>query len=175
MRLKALDVIVDFLYERVESLVLESRQRRLKKSLHYCGSNIIIYEHVVFAGPGGLDIGDNTSIAPFVHVWCGGRVIIGANCMIGSHVAITSLTHDYTQNVMHNNMIAKPVVIEDEVWIGTHAIILPGIRVGRGAVIGAGSVVTRDIPPHSVAYGVPATVRFMRNNLPTSEISPAGP
>ena len=124
---------------------------------------------------GGLDIGDNTSIAPFVHVWCGGRVIIGANCMIGSHVAITSLTHDYTQNVMHNNMIAKPVVIEDEVWIGTHAIILPGIRVGRGAVIGAGSVVTRDIPPHSVAYGVPATVRFMRNNLPTSEISPAGP
>lgn len=53
MRLKALDVIVDFLYERVESLVLESRQRRLKKSLHYCGSNIIIYEHVVFAGPGG--------------------------------------------------------------------------------------------------------------------------
>ena len=86
--------------------------------------------------------------------------------MIGSHVAITSLTHDYTEDNMYNTTLAKPVVIEDEVWIGAHAIILPGTRVGRGAVIGAGSVVTRDIPPYAVAYGVPAKVRFVRNCVP---------
>lgn len=174
MRTRALDRITDFLCERVEKLFLESQQKRLRKSLHHCGSNVIIYENVIFAGAEALDIGDNTSIAPFVHIWCGGRVIIGANCMIGSHVAITSLTHDYTESKMYNTTVAKPVVIEDEVWIGAHAVILPGTRVGRGAVIGAGSVVTRDIPPYSVAYGVPATVRLVRNSFPASKMDRPG-
>jgi galactoside O-acetyltransferase len=61
-------------------------------------------------------------------------------------------------------MQKAPVVIEDEVWIGSHVVILPGVRIGQGAVIGAGSVVSRSIPPNAIAYGVPARVMRMRGD-----------
>ncbi|HVU32284.1 MAG TPA: DapH/DapD/GlmU-related protein, partial [Opitutaceae bacterium] len=54
--------------------------------------------------------------------------------------------------------------IEDEAWIGTHVTILPGVRIGRGAVIGAGSIVTRDIPPDTIAFGSPATPQRHRSS-----------
>ncbi len=53
---------------------------------------------------------------------------------------------------------SKPIVIEDKVWIGSNAVVLPGVRIGFGAVIGAGSVVSRDIPPMTVAVGTPCRV-----------------
>lgn len=136
--------------------------RTLRARIHHCGRGVTIYHPVAFHGPEALDIGDNTSIAHFVHIWCGGRVIIGASCMIGSHVSISSLTHDHREPEMIHTMVAKPVVIEDGVWIGSHAVILPGVTLGRGSVIGAGSVVTRDVPPLAIAYGVPAKVMGYR-------------
>jgi acetyltransferase-like isoleucine patch superfamily enzyme len=51
---------------------------------------------------------------------------------------------------------ARPVIVEDDVWIGTRAVILPGVRIGYGSVIGAGSVVTKDVPPMTVVAGIPA-------------------
>jgi acetyltransferase-like isoleucine patch superfamily enzyme len=78
--------------------------------------------------------------------------------MISSHVAITSLGHDTTAPVMLGTAICAPVIIDDDVWIGAHCVILPGVHVGQGAVIGAGAVVTRDVPPRSIVAGVPATV-----------------
>jgi acetyltransferase-like isoleucine patch superfamily enzyme len=53
---------------------------------------------------------------------------------------------------------SKPIILEDDVWLGARVIVLKGVTIGQGAVIGAGSVVTRDIPPHSVAVGQPARV-----------------
>ncbi|MDM8515107.1 acyltransferase [Desulfobacterales bacterium HSG16] len=138
------------------------KNTHLKLSMHYCGNNVMIYQPVVFYGPEALDIGDNTSVAPFVHIWCGGRVIIGARCMIASHVAITSLTHDYNEKEMWKTMLASPVVIEDDVWIGAHAQIMPGVTISRGSVIGAGSLVTKDIPPYAIVYGVPAQIKEYR-------------
>lgn len=154
--------VLDTAFAWLRRALDESLDREIKRGMHFCGSNVVLYHPVVFYGPAALDIGDNTSVAPFVHIWCGGRVIIGANCMIGSHVAISSLTHDYTQPRMWETMVARPVVIEDGVWIGSHAVILPGVTVGRGAVIGAGSVVTHDVPANAVVYGVPATVNRYR-------------
>jgi len=152
--------------DRVAGLVAEwHRQwvdRTLRARLHHCGRDVTIYHPVVFHGPEALDIGDNTSIAHFVHIWCGGRVVIGANCMIGSHASISSLTHDHGQPEMIRTMVAKPVVIEDGVWIGSHAVILPGVTLGKGSVIGAGSVVTHDVPPFAIAYGAPARVTGYR-------------
>jgi galactoside O-acetyltransferase len=54
------------------------------------------------------------------------------------------------------------VIIEDEAWLGAHVVVLPGVRIGRGAVVGAGSVVTRDIPAGAVAHGAPARPRRSR-------------
>ncbi|HOA81763.1 MAG TPA: DapH/DapD/GlmU-related protein, partial [Defluviitaleaceae bacterium] len=71
-----------------------------------------------------------------------------------------STKNEYVKNKL---IKAQEIVIEDDAWIGAGAIILPGVRIGRGAVIGAGAVVTRDIPEYSIAVGVPAK--------PTKDIS----
>jgi maltose O-acetyltransferase len=158
--------LLDSVIAWIARAVDETRDRRLKRSLHFCGRNVAVYPPVVFYGAAALDIGDNSSVAPFVHIWCGGRVVIGADCMIGSHVAISSLTHDHRAANMRDTMIARPVVVEDGVWIGSHAVILPGVTLGKGAVIGAGSVVTHDVPPYAIVHGVPATVQGYRAARP---------
>ncbi|MBC8022956.1 MAG: acyltransferase [Burkholderiales bacterium] len=153
----------DTVMGRLRRWAAEYDERMLKKSLHFCGSNVVIYPPVVFYGPEALDIGDNTSVAPFVHIWCGGRVVIGANCMIASHVAISSLTHDHRNAKMWETMVAKPVHVGNGVWIGAHSVIMPGVTIGDGAVIGAGSVVTRDVAAGSIVRGVPARVAAQRS------------
>lgn len=85
---------------------------------------------------------------------------IGRDCMIGPHCYFTDANHGMALDaaVKSQPMKPAPVIIEDEVWIGAHVIVLPGVHIGRGAVIGAGSVVTSDIPSNAVAVGVPARV-----------------
>ncbi len=154
----------DWLAFRIEEWLSNSGESRLKRQMHYCGHNVRLYSPLVFYGPEALDVGDDTSIAAFVHIWCGGRVIIGARCMIGSHVAISSLTHDYQKPEMWKTIVARPVVIEDDVWIGAHAAVLPGVTVGNGAVIGAGAMVTTDVPPGVIVTGIPGRVTGSRPN-----------
>ncbi len=103
--------------------------------------------------------GRGVSINAFVHIWGQGGVTIGDNCLIASHVVVTSLTHDPQAPNHAESLIARPVVIGRNVWIGSHAVILPGVTVGDGAVIGAGAVVTKDVPPGITVVGIPATPR----------------
>jgi acetyltransferase-like isoleucine patch superfamily enzyme len=86
------------------------------------------------------------------------RIEIGRNCMIGPHCYITDANHGIAPGaaVKEQSMETGPVFIEDEVWLGAGVIVLAGVRLGRGAVVGAGAVVTKDIPPHAVFAGVPA-------------------
>lgn len=82
---------------------------------------------------------------------------IGERCLLGTYVNIIDNNfHDLTDRWRMPE--PKPVTIEDDVWIGSHVIVLPGVRIGRGAVVGAGSVVCDDIPPWTVAAGNPARV-----------------
>jgi acetyltransferase-like isoleucine patch superfamily enzyme len=93
------------------------------------------------------------------------HIEIGRRCMIGSHCYITDGDHgkEPGRSVQSQPMRTAPVILEDEVWIGSHVVILPGVRIGKGAVIGAGSVVTRSVPANAIAYGVPARVIRMRD------------
>lgn len=108
---------------------------------------------------GNVRVGNRVSMAAYVHIWGEGGVFIGDEVMIGSHTAIVSNTHDPHVDRMWNVQVLAPVRIEDNVWIGCHCIILPGVTIGTGSIIGAGSVVTRDVPPYHIAYGVPARAK----------------
>lgn len=84
------------------------------------------------------------------------EIIFGDNIALGPNVTIFSASHDYKYLNLPDT--AKSVVIGDNVWIGGNSTILPGVVVGEGSIIGAGSIVTRSIPPYSVAMGNPAVV-----------------
>jgi acetyltransferase-like isoleucine patch superfamily enzyme len=116
-------------------------------------SPVFIYEYK------NIEMGENVTINAFVHIWANCNLKIGKDTMLASHVQITTSTHDYNIHPMHATRIDQPVEIGKNVWIGTGAIILPGVTIGDNSVIGAGSVVTKDIPDNSIAYGIPAIVR----------------
>jgi acetyltransferase-like isoleucine patch superfamily enzyme len=110
-----------------------------------------------------LNIGYNTYIGEFNNIRAGGGVIkIGDNCSISQHITIVASNHGIAKGklireqpwVTENNF----VIIEDDVWIGANSVILPGVTIGIGAVIGAGSVVTKNIPAFAIAAGNPARV-----------------
>jgi acetyltransferase-like isoleucine patch superfamily enzyme len=91
----------------------------------------------------------------------GGPLVIGSHVQMGPNVTITAENHlfsDPTRHVDEQGVSHEGIYIEDDCWIGGGVIILDGVRIGCGSVIGAGSVVTRSIPPNSVAIGVPARV-----------------
>ncbi len=151
---------------RITTYVASAQREAILQSLKSAGVNIIISGDVTIMQPECVIIGSHVSIAGFLHVWGGGGVVIKDRVMIASHVAITSLTHDYRCQSMRDSLIRAPVLIESDVWIGAHSVILPGVTVGEGAVIGAGSVVTRDVAPHDIVAGVPARLLSHRVAMP---------
>lgn len=114
-------------------------------------------------------IGDNVIFNRGCHVACVNRIEIGDNVIIASRVFITDHSHgDISAEALdlppiRRKVVSKgPVVIEDNVWIGEGVSIMPNVRIGRNSIVGTNSVVTRDIPPNSVACGVPArTIRTL--------------
>lgn len=121
-----------------------------------------------FGDEGCIEFGRNVQINDFVHIGAIEKVQIGNDVLIASRVFISDHDHgNYgdtgvislpSEPPSERRIQARPVVIEDRVWIGENVCILPGTRIGEGSVIGAGSVVKGDIPPHSIAVGVPARV-----------------
>ena len=108
-------------------------------------------------GGGRLVIGDRAFINYGVDIAATGLVAIGSDCLIGTHVSIIDNDfHGVTERLQVP--ASKPVIIGDNVWIGNRSIILPGVTIGEGAVVGAGSVVTRDVPARTVVAGNPARV-----------------
>lgn len=118
--------------------------------------NVVPIEIVSYKGS-AISIGDRTVINYGTSITAHERVSIGRNCLLGHHLRILDRNE---HGVKQRDVLppAAPVVIEDNVWIGSHSIILPGVCIGRNSVIGAGSIVTRDIPANSQAVGSPARV-----------------
>lgn len=112
----------------------------------------------------GAYLGDNiilkdfASVGPYCSIGPGSE--IGSYVMMGPECLIYTSNHKFNKDKLkyEGHTLENPVIIEDNVWLGARCIILPGVRIGKGSTIGAGSIVTKDIPPYSVAAGNPAKV-----------------
>ena len=110
-----------------------------------------------------LIIGNNVTLNARVHIGVTGKIHIGNHVLVGSNVLITDHSHGKTTREdlaipprSRQVFFKGPVIIEDNVWIGENTCILPGVKIGKGAVIGAGAVVTHDVSPRTVVAGNPA-------------------
>ncbi|MBD2102695.1 DapH/DapD/GlmU-related protein [Leptolyngbya sp. FACHB-261] len=114
---------------------------------------------------GHIQVGRGSYIGPYTCL-SGPNIDIGKDCLIASHSGIYANNHSFddpTLPIKKQDSTYKGIVIEDDCWLGTGVKVLDGVTIGRGSVIGAGAVVTRDIPPGSVAVGVPAKVVSRRS------------
>ncbi|TAN36515.1 MAG: acyltransferase [Verrucomicrobia bacterium] len=116
--------------------------------------------------PARLSIGSHTSIGHRTELHVGREIIIGSNCRISWDCML--LDHDY-HALDGAEEIFKPINVADDVYIGCRAIILKGVHIGRGAIVGAGAVVTRDVLPGAIVVGNPA--KFVRWRAGKSQVS----
>ena len=115
-----------------------------------------------------LQFGEDVQINDFVHIAAAQKVDVGNNVLIASKVFISDICHgDYSdsekmsdpyEHPKDRKLSAKPVIIHDDVWIGEMVSVLPGVEIGRGAIIGANSVVTKSVPEYSIVAGNPAKI-----------------
>ncbi len=108
-----------------------------------------------------IEIGERTFIGPYTCIGGPGHVKIGKHCMIAAQTGIIANNHvfaDPVQKIRDQGVTRKGITIEDDCWLGYGVKVLDGVTIGQGSVIGAGAVVTKDIPPYSVAVGMPARV-----------------
>ena len=108
---------------------------------------------------GDVIIGDYTRIG--LHNTIIGPVTIGNHVNLAQGITVTALNHNFTdpnKRIDEQGISTTPVVIEDDIWIGANAVILPGVTIGHHSVVAAGAVVTKNVPPHSLVAGVPAKV-----------------
>jgi len=113
-----------------------------------------------------IDFGENVQINDYVHITSMGKVSIGNNVLLASKIYISDCSHGYyeggykdsspEQIPIDRSYNVSHVIIEDNVWIGEFVSVLPGVKIGKGSIIGANSVVTKDIPSNVIAVGAPA-------------------
>jgi maltose O-acetyltransferase len=138
-----------------------------KNIFDFCGENVNIEKGAYFGDGRGICIGDNSGIGTnsIIHQ----NTKIGKDVLMGEDVLIITKSHDFDKcNIPMRLQGFKPlngVTIEDDVWIGSRVVILPGVKIGKGSIIGAGSVVTKNVQEYSIMGGVPA--KLIRSRLKT--------
>lgn len=123
------------------------------------GSNIS--DAVTIANPSNVSIGNRCSIHEYSYFAGEGEISIGNFVAIANNCTIISESHNFTDRnvpIKLQGLSPQPVIIGNDVWIGSKVTILGNVQIGDGAIIGAGSVVTKDIPEYAVAVGVPCNV-----------------
>ncbi len=124
------------------------------------GNNVVIGKSTVLIGEHeNLTIGNNSSLNAECYVGSGGEVRIGNYVMIAGRCNIITSMHgysDWTKPMCRQTDRCGTVIIEDDVWLGTGVTVLPNVTIGRGAIVGAHAVVTKDVEPFAIVGGVPA-------------------
>ncbi|MEK5204714.1 DapH/DapD/GlmU-related protein [Bacillus sp. FSL R10-2789] len=142
------------------SLLTKSKNYLLKKFFYHVGKNTNIRPNIYVSNGKNITIGNNSGIGERAYLQDVDQIIIGNDVLMASEVAIYTANHKSNKGklIREQGLYTKKVIIEDDVWIGTRVIILPGVKIGQGAIIGAGAVVAKDVDPYTVVGGVPARV-----------------
>jgi acetyltransferase-like isoleucine patch superfamily enzyme len=147
----------------------------LRRRLRSVGAGCRFCRGIEIQYPEGLSVGNRTGIgAAIINAKAG--VTIGDDCLIASGTRIWSINHrfaDPSRLITQQGYDPEPVVIGDDVLISTNAIILPGVTIGKGVVVAAGAVVTRDVPPFTIVAGVPARPIGQRGGRPQGVQTPS--
>lgn len=147
----------------IKRLISKMIRRRGEVLLPKHGQNCVIMTDCVFGHIDNIILGDNVYVGEGTKIYAQGNVTIKSGTIIADTVDIRTANHYY--NGVELNMLPfdekvliSPVTIEENVWVASHVLILPGVTIGEGAVIAAGAVVTKDVPPYSIVGGNPAKV-----------------
>jgi acetyltransferase-like isoleucine patch superfamily enzyme len=143
----------------IDSLSLEGI--KLGSNVNIPDGSFIRCTGVISALGKGLTVGNNTGFGHYTFINAQGGVEIGDDVIMGSHVSILAENHKFDsldEPIRMQGVSRKGIVIESNVWIGANVTILDGVRIHTGSIIGAGSVVTKSIPPNSLAVGSPCKV-----------------
>lgn len=136
--------------------------RHIRKFIYVClykvkiGKDVYIYRHLELRAPGNLIISGKNSIGKYVMLDARNGLTIEEGCVIASHVLVWTLHHDYNSDNFCT--VGNPVILGAYSWICSRSIILPGVTIGKGAVVASGAVVTKDVPPFAIVGGVPAKI-----------------
>ena len=145
-------------------------RRLLSKSIFKKCGKLSCAGHMAFFGNGAdIEIGDYSAIGERAYIGGigeGGMLKIGNYVLMAPEVVILTSAHNYKNievPMCHQGIAKETVVIEDDVWICIRAMIMPGVTIHKGAIVAAGAVVTKDVPPYAIVGGVPAKILSMRN------------
>ena len=129
----------------------------LLKRIIEIGDNTSVQSGFQFGLRDVVKIGNNCQINEDVYIQ---SAIIGNYVLVAQRVALLAVTHHFddvnTPIIMQGSTPVNPPIVEDDVWLGRNVVVMPGIRIGKGAIVGAGAVVTRDVPAYAIVGGVPA-------------------
>jgi acetyltransferase-like isoleucine patch superfamily enzyme len=170
---------VDIIFEKIGALLNNVAVYRINKKL---SSKLTFIDE----GGGGFFIagdlskfsmGDGSYIKSRSYLECSGGITIGKYCHLSRGATIISTTHDYNRRpkIPYDEIdTLRPVIMKDFVWVAANCTILGGVTIGEGAIIGAGSVVTKDVPDYAIVQGIPATVIKYRDIEHFNKLKAAG-
>ncbi|MDQ2858464.1 MAG: acyltransferase [Candidatus Eremiobacteraeota bacterium] len=121
-----------------------------------------------FQGAGSVRIGAGTYIGSSFSIHCVGHVAVGRKCLFGNNVSLVDNDHGIAvgRPMLDQPLLAAPIRVGDDCWLGEKATVLKGVTIGAGAVVAAGALVRADVPPGAIVAGVPARLVRMRDGSP---------
>jgi len=173
--------LLKIIFEKINTVLFFSNSRLIRLPIIIRGKKYIDFGYGLTTGVGcrfeayrnlkskkTLKIGNNVQINDYVHITAMANVTIGDNVLMASKIYISDCSHGFynggevdsspEQYPIDRSYNISEVIIEDNVWLGEFVSVLPGVKIGKGAIIGSNSVVTKDIPANTIAVGSPAKV-----------------
>jgi galactoside O-acetyltransferase len=164
-------MVVNKIYNYSVHFIASLRLLFWRQFLRSAGKKIDIMKDVIIMSPQKVQIGNNVLLNRGTKIGGQCGVKIGNDVMLSYNVNIVSENHAYVNPHLptkEQGFFGGPIVIEDDVWIGANAVILPNVTLGKGSIIGANAVVTKNVDPYTIVGGIPAKVikkRFSESTI----------